>query len=200
MAKIELNNDQLRLIQRALDFYSRIGILQFKELLDHPTIDNLIMKKSSPKNKLEIGDETMRGTIVEIGKGYIKTKGSWGNGEEIRKWTDVDKIKISPDWSKVHETHDKIEADLNYLKTLISGENLGNGHYGIGSKEVDDSCRDAHDLIQIIRHEFWKANPNRSNVTVDSSVHIMNKKNEEVKVELDTVKEIRKRKIKKINK
>lgn len=200
MAKIELSNDQLRLIQRALDFYSRMGILQFQELLDHPTIDNLIMNNFSPKKKLEVGDETMRGTVVEIGKDYIKTKGSWGNGEEIRKWTDVDKIKMSPDWSKVHEVRDKVDANLNYLKKLISEQDFTNGNYGIGSKEVDDSCREAYDLIQIIRHEFWKANPNRSNVTVDSSLHLMNKKNDEVKVELDTEKDVRKRKLKNLKK
>lgn len=197
MAKITLNNDQLRLIQTALDFYSRIGILQFERLIEHPTIDNLIMNKFSPKKKLEVGDNTMRGVIVEIGKGYIKTKGSWGNGEEIRKWTDVDNIKHSPDWGEVHYMHDKIKEDLNKLKNLISDENLGNGNYGIGNKNVDNSCRDAFDLIQVIRHEFWKENPNKSNMTVDSSVHI-DEKNNNVKVDLDTIKDVRKRKLNKI--
>ena len=200
MAKIELNNEQLMLIQKALDFYSRMGALQFKELLSHPTISNLIINNFSSKKKLEVGDETMRGIVVEIGNGYIKTKGNWGNGEEIRKWNDVDKIKISTDLSKVNEARDQVETKLNYLKKLISGQDFANGNYGIGSKEVDDSCRDAYDLIQIIRHEFWKEKSNKSNATVDSSVHLMNKKNEEVKVEIDTIKDIRKRKIKKIEK
>ena len=33
MAKIELNNDQLRLIQKALDFYSRVGQGNFNEIV-----------------------------------------------------------------------------------------------------------------------------------------------------------------------
>ena len=85
MATITLNNEQLRLVQAALELYSRIGILQFERIFDHPTIDALIDNQFTPKKKLEVGDDTMRGEIVEIGKKFIKTKGSWGNGEEIKK-------------------------------------------------------------------------------------------------------------------
>ena len=46
MATIKLTNKQLRLIQTALDLYSRVGILQFEEILSHPTIEKLIYKKS----------------------------------------------------------------------------------------------------------------------------------------------------------
>ena len=75
---------------------------------------------------------------------FIKTKGNWGKGEEIKKWTDVDKIKLSPDYTEIHRTKDLISNLL----------------------------REAYDMIQVIRHEFWKANPNRSNITVDSDVLI----------------------------
>lgn len=200
MAKIELNNDQLRLIQKALDFYSRMGTLQFEELLKHPTINDMIYSQFTSKKELQVGDETMRGEIVEIGKGYIKTKGFWGKGEEIKKWTDVDKIKISPDWTKAHELKYDIERQLIDLKTKISGENFGYGNYGISSKKVDNSCRDAFDLLQVIRHEFWKDDPKRSYMTVDSSITFINYKNSDVKVELDTIKDIRKRKLKNIKK
>ena len=52
-------------------------------------------------------------------------------------------------------------------------------------------------MIQIIRHEFWKENPNRSNITVDSSTHLSHP-DDAVKVELDNIKDIRKRKLNKI--
>lgn len=200
MAKIELNNDQLRLIQKALDFYSRMGTLQFEELLKHPTINDMIYSQFTPKKELQVGDDTMRGEIVEIGEGYIKTKGSWGKGEEIKKWKDIDKIKLSPDWTRINKLKDDIERQLRDLKTKISGENFGNGSYGIGSKKVDNSCRDAFDLLQVIRHEFWKDDPKKSYMTVDSSITLMNYKNSDVKVELDTIKDIRKRKLKNIKK
>ena len=94
MAQITLNDKQLRLIQTALDLYSRIGILQFDEILRHPTVDAMIENRFTPKKELEVGDRTMRGEIVEIGKKFIKTTGTWGNGEEIKTWKDVDKIKL----------------------------------------------------------------------------------------------------------
>ena len=72
MATLELNNEQLRLIQKALDLYSRIGILQFDMILEHPTIEDLIINRNTTKKDLEIGDKTMRGEIVEMTKKKIK--------------------------------------------------------------------------------------------------------------------------------
>lgn len=176
MATITLNNEQLRLVQAALELYSRIGILQFERISDHPTIDALIETQFTPKKKLEVGDVTMRGEIVEIGKKFIKTKGTWGKGEEIKKWTDIDKIKISPDWNEIHRTRGLIEDKFCDIKKLISGEYYGKGaSLGIHSSEANESNREAYDMIQVIRHEFWKANTKRSNITVDSSIYLCTK-------------------------
>lgn len=185
MATIELNNEQLRLIQKALDLYARIGILQFDIILEHPTIDEMIIKRNTVKKELEIGDSTLRGEIVELSNKEIKTKGRWGNGEEIKAWTDIENIKLSPDWKFVHSDRDEFKIKCSELKKIVSGENFGtHGNMGIYNPKVDESARDAHDLVQVIRHEFWKANPKRSSVTVDSSLHI-NSKNKNVKVLID---------------
>lgn len=185
MATIELNNDQLRLVQKALDLYARIGILQFDIMLEHPTIDEMIIKRNTNNKELEVGDSTMRGEIVELSNKKIKTKGRWGNGEEIKTWTDVENVKLSPDWKSVHFDRDEFKTKCAELKRIVSGENFGtHGNMGIYNPKVDESARDAHDLVQVIRHEFWKANPDRSSVTVDSSVHI-NSKNKNVKVQID---------------
>ena len=197
MASIKLTNKQLRLIQNALDFYSRIGILQLERILEHPTIEKIIYDKCTEKKSLEVGDATMRGNIVEIGEDYIKTKGSWGNGEEIRTWTDIDKIKLSPDWNKRNEIKRNVEHQLTYIKSFISDAGLGAyGSLGIYNEHAE-ICREAFDIIQIIRHEFWKENPNRSDMTVDSSISLISSE-PSVKVELDTIKDIRKQKITKI--
>lgn len=189
MAQITLSNDQLRLIQRALDLYSRIGILQFWQIAEHPSIDQEIQDQFTDPAPLKIGDRSIRGEVVEIGKGYIKTKGSWGNGEEVKKWTDVANVKRSPDWSKIHQTRDEIRNLGAKMAYHISGDPLylnGNASHGIHNPKVDDSCREAFDLIQVIRHEFWKANPDRSTITVDSSIHFTSNKNMNgVKVKLD---------------
>jgi hypothetical protein len=188
MATIELSNSQLRLVQNALELYSRIGILQLEHMLYHPTIDSCITQQFTPKKNIEVGDKTTRGDVVKIGKGWIKTEGHWGNGKETRKWTDVENVDLSPDWSKVHETNDLIKRYLGEIKSMITGSlnyRNGNASFGIHNKDVDDSCRVAYDIIQIIRHEFWKANPNRSNITVDSGVHITSNNFTTVKVNLD---------------
>src|ERR1035437_8580010 len=113
MARINLNNKQLRLIQTALDLYSRVGILQLEEILNNPTIDNCLIEQFTDKKTLVVGDETMRGTVVEIGKDYIKTKGTWGNGPEIKTWKDVKKIKKSPDWSKYRAAEEEIKMKIS---------------------------------------------------------------------------------------
>lgn len=200
MATITLTNKQLKLIQSALDLYSRIGILQLDEIINHPSIDKYVHDRFTEKKELKVGDNTMRGEIVEIGKNYIKTKGHWGKGEEVKTWTDIDNIKLSPDWGNVQKTFDDVRDSLNIIKRQITGEYYGNGaSLGIHNDQVDESCRDAFDLIQCIRHEFWKEDPNRSNITVDSSISLINDENK-IEVKLDTIKDIRKRKIKKINK
>ena len=145
---------------------------------------------------IDIGDSEH---YVAIEKGYIKTKGSWGDSEEIKTWTDVKNIKLSPDWNKYHYTKDKIKSVFNDVKQDITGKDFGHGSYGIHSPEVDDSCREAFDIIQVIRHEFWKENPKRSTITVDSSISLTSPQTI-VKVELDTISEIRKDKLKKIKK
>lgn len=198
MAILEVSNDQLRLIQSALDLYARIGILQFERILEHPSIDNIITENNTTKKKLEVGDRTTRGEIVEIGKKYIKTEGSWGNGKEIRKHTDIKNIKLSPDWNKIYQTRDEIRLRFNSIKNIISDMDLSNGSLGIHHTKVDESCRTAFDMIQVIRHEFWKEDPNRSNITVDSSVHLINGENN-IKVKLDDITDIRKRKMKKMD-
>lgn len=171
MAKLELTNKQLRLIQSALELYSRVGILQFNHTLDHPSIDSMIEKQFSPTTPLKVGDQTMRGEIVEISKKSIKTKGRWGGQEEVKEWFDLDKIKHSPDYEKVHETTDTINKHFSEIKKLISGREFGtNGSYGINAEIVDETCREAYDMVQVIRHEFWKSQKDKSDMVVSSSV------------------------------
>ena len=205
MAKIECTNEQLRLIQDALELYSRIGILQLDHILYHPSLDKMIEDQFRPKkDKLEIGDETNRGTIVEINKKSIKTKSQWSDWrdradeatikanpdgwvEEVREWKDIDKIKLKADWSKIHETRDKIKNLCSEIKNLISGDpsiQSPNASYGIYNNKLGNTNQESYNMIQQIRHEFWKVNPNKSNMTVDSSVCFVYK-SKPIKVILD---------------
>lgn len=172
MATVKCNEEQLKLIQNALELYSRLGIGQFNEILEHPTFENSLYRQFSPNKPFEVGDQTMRGKIVKITKKAIWTKGSWGNDEEIKKWTDIENIKYSPDWTALHQREEEVKYHLNTARNLLYGENIGvDGSWGIYNPKVDESCREAFSMIQIIRHELWKANPNRSEHTVDSSVY-----------------------------
>ena len=186
MATLEVTNEQLILIQKALDFYSRVGIGQMWAVKEHPTYENVLREKLRPKKKLEIGDTTERGEVVEIGKDYIKTKGHWGNGEEIREWKDVENVKLTIDYSLYHDLRDKAERVLNQGRNMLLQEEIhNNGSYGIYNPQVDESCRVAYDIVQVIRHEFWKADPERSSITVDSSVHLGTKDSQKIKCEID---------------
>ena len=104
----------------------------------------------SPNKPFEVGDQTMRGKIVEIDKKgkWIKTKGSWGNGEEIKKWTDLENVIYSPDWSALHTMEDAIKQQLNIARNLLYGEEIGqNGFWGIYNEKVDESCREAYNMM-----------------------------------------------------
>lgn len=189
MATLTVTEEQLRLIQQALDFYSRVGIGQFNVIKDHPTFERHLHREFAlGSGPFKVGDRTMRGEVVEIdpkGK-WIKTKGSWGEGEEVKKWTDVENIEYTTDYERYHAVRDAVDMMLVQPRNMLYNQDtLGkNGSWGIHNPNVDDSCRDAFDLIQVIRHEFWKGDPNRSSITVDSSVHLADKKNSNIKVEL----------------
>ncbi len=184
MPTLTVTNEQLRLIQKALDMYSRIGIGQMWAIKEHPTFEGVLRDKLRPKKELEVGDRTERGDIVEIKKKTIKTKGSWGKGEEIREWP-KDEIKLSIDYSQFHDIRDKGDKILNQGRNMLLQDDLhDNASYGIYNPNVDESCRVAFDIIQVIRHEFWKADPDRSSITVDSHLHLGTKDSDKIKVEL----------------
>lgn len=186
MATLEVTNEQLRLIQQALDMYSRIGIGQLWVIKDHPTYYNVLHNKLRPKKEIEVGDSTERGEVVEIGDGYIKTKGHWGNGEEIRTWTDVEDVKLSIDYEKYHSIRDAADRTLHMGANMLLQEDFINGgSYGIYNPQVDESARVAWDILQVIRHEFWKQAETHSDMTTDSSVHLRTKDCDKIKCQLD---------------
>ena len=84
-----------------------------------------------------------------------------------------DKIKDVPTIHKhIWENHRDDYHDIGLkARNILFDMNFGlNGGYSINSNKVDDFARLAQDIIEVIRHEFWKNNPNRSNGTVDSSI------------------------------
>lgn len=189
MATLKITEEQLRLIQQALDFYSRVGIGQFDVIKTHPTFERHLHKEFAlGSGPFKVGDNTMRGEVVEVdpkGK-WIKTKGRWDGEEEVKKWTDVENIEYSTDYERYHQVRDAVDMMLVQPRNMLCNDNSlsSNGSWGIHNPNVDDSCRDAFDIIQVIRHEFWKRNPNRSDITVDSHIHLTGKNTRNIKVEL----------------
>lgn len=174
---IEMNESQVTLINKALDFYSRIGILQLDEILSHSSIKKMMMEMYRPKDELCVGSNTERGEVIEIGEDYIDTKGSWGNGEEIKRWYDIENVKLSIDWSRYHNRKDALKSHLSSFKQLMTNGEMVDQYYGIHSDEVDDSCRACFDIQQQLRHELWKNSENSSIWTVDSTVLLCDSKN-----------------------
>lgn len=190
MATLTVTEEQLRLIQRALDFYSRIGIGQFSEIKDHPTFERHLHREFAlGSGPFKVGDRTMRGEVVEIcPKGrWIKTKGRWSGEEEVRMWEDVDNIEYSTDYTKYHAVRDAVDNAFVHPRNLLyNNHEIGrNGSWGIHNPNVDDTCRQAFDIVQVIRHEFWKKNPNRSGITVDSSIHFTSDKGKSNKIKCE---------------
>ena len=90
------------------------------------------------------------------------------------------------DYSRYHEVRDTVDLMLVQPRNMLLNDLTlpKNASWGIYSPDVDESCRVAYDLIQVIRHEFWLANPNRSEHVVMSSVHLTSKDSYKIKVKL----------------
>lgn len=96
-----------------------------------------------------------------------------GQFKAIRNHWGIDKML----WEKQKDDYyydvgeEELKALRNKLFQFEDNQDL-NYSYGIHNQEVDNSARVAFDILQVIRHELWKSNPNRSQITVDSSVHL----------------------------
>lgn len=69
------------------------------------------------------------------------------------------------------DSYDIGEFELLQARNVLFNMDFGfNGSHGINSEEVSDYARLAQDIIEVMRHEFWKNNPKRMEGTLDSSV------------------------------
>ena len=57
MATLTVTDKQLRLIQQALDFYSRIGIGQLDEIKDHPTFAKYLAEQLKDVGGYRLGTD-----------------------------------------------------------------------------------------------------------------------------------------------
>lgn len=179
--RLEVTEDQIRLIQSALDQYSRIGMGQFTVIKDHPTFERTLYKAFSPKRLPEVGDNTPQGTVLEIKDGKALISGSVKDGRwnEEHEWKKLEDVQLSTDYSRYHEVRDAVDWALTQPRNMLLQDfSIDNPHgsYGIYSEEVHDSCRIAFDILQVIRHEFWLNQESRSQHTVDSHIHFSHRK------------------------
>jgi hypothetical protein len=184
MNRLELTDEQLLLVERALDFYSRVGIGQFEVIKEHPTFESYLYEVCTPKKEPEVGDRTPQGEILEVKDGKALINGSvnkktrqWCKEKEWKKLKDV---KLSTDYSRYHTIRDSVDEMFLQPRNMLINDPLmtRNGSWGIYNENVDDTCRMSFDMVQVIRHERWKRNPNRSDMTVDSHIHFSHRKDD----------------------
>ncbi len=177
MNRLELSDEQLWLVQEALDFYSRVGIGQFNVIKEHPTFERHLEEVCRPVKEPEVGDRTPQGEVLEIKDGKALINGSvskeTGHWCEEKEWKPIKDVKLSTDYSRYHRIRDNVDMMLIQPRNLLINDTTmnSNGSWGIYHPSVDDSCRMAFDIVQVIRHERWKNNPKRSTITVDSHIH-----------------------------
>ena len=111
---LHCSKKQLAVIQDAVELYSRIGMGQYREILD------IQFSPISPKRKEEGGQ-------------YLR--------DFYSKWIGTDK--------------DQAEKILDQI--FMKRANLPFGSYhGINSLQISGKFRTAFDIMQVIRHKFWK--------------------------------------------
>ncbi len=183
MNKLELTDNQLKIVVDALDLYSRIGIGQFDKIKDHPTFESHLNNICRPVKEIEVGDKTPQGEVLEIKNGKALINGSVGKDgfwSEKQKWIKLSDVKLSTDYTKYHAIRDIVDSSLLYPRNrLINDLDMPlHGSWGIHNENVDDSCRIAFDIVQVIRHEKWKLQENKTNMTVDSHIHFTHRKDD----------------------
>lgn len=186
---LTLTGEQLRLLVRILDLYSRIGIGQFHHIKDHPTFEKHLYDLCIPDKIPEVGDHTPQGEILEIKNGKALINGSVvkGRWNKKKQWKKLSNVKLSTDYNKYHSIRDTVDMYLLSARNLLYGNekfNTLHGGWGIYNPKVDESCRIAYDIQQVIRHEIWKNTKDRSEHTVDSSVHTSTKDADKIKCEI----------------
>jgi hypothetical protein len=185
MRTLEVTDAQVHVIQAALDMYSRIGIGQFQEIKDHPTFQEHLYKACTPKKAPEVGDRTPQGEILEIKGKKALISGSVKDNKWCadHEWKNIKDVKLSTDYSKYHDIRDMVDQMFVHPRNMLMQDMTlgGNASWGIHSPNVDESCRVAYDLTQVIRHQYWKENEKRSNMTVDSSIHTSTKDSDKIK-------------------
>jgi hypothetical protein len=182
MNKLELTDEQLRVVQEALDFYSRVGIGQFNVIKEHPTFEEHLYEVCTPKKELKVGDRTPQGKILEIQDGKALIDGSvskeTGHWCEEKEWKPIKEVKLSTDYSRYHRIRDEVDSMLVQPRNMLINDPqmTQHGSWGIYHPSVHDYCRISFDIVQVIRHERWKRNPNRNSMTVDSHIHFSHRK------------------------
>lgn len=184
MNTLQLTDEQLILVQNALDFYSRIGIGQFNVIKDHPTFEKYMYEFCTPKKTPEVGDRTPQGEILEIKDGKALINGSvnkkTGHWQKNKQWKKLKDVKLSTDYTKYHKYRDLVDHLLIEPRNVLINDSTMhlNGSWGIHHKNVHNTCRMAFDIVQVIRHERWKLDPKRSHMTVDSSIHFTHREDD----------------------
>lgn len=185
---IETSLENAILIERALEFYSRVGIGQLDVVKDHTTFEKHLSEVCTPKKEIEVGDKTPQGRVEEIQDGKALISGSVKNGmwDEEWEWKKLEDVKLSTDYSKYHALRDQIDILLLEAKKVLTDDKQASIHggWGIYNPAVDESCRIAFDIQQVLRHERWKLNPGKSSATVDSHVHFSSPFTGEIKCEI----------------
>ena len=186
MAKLEVTNDQLRLIQRALDLYSRVGIGQMWPIVEHPTFERHVMKRVTKEGPIQVLDRNNKGTVLEVGDDWVIAQDMYYSDKEPKKWP-LKEVRHSTNYTEYHKIMDTAKAMFAQARNVLTGENMNeHASWGIGNVNTDESCQEAFDIIQVIRHEFWKHNPDRSDITVDSSVTLFSANTQNVRCEVDS--------------
>lgn len=128
--KLEVNKQQLLIMSKALELYSRLGSGQFECLLEHAAIDKYLNKKCLL--------------------------------EDIKADTDID-------WAKRGLLSSIAREHIDFLKKVLM-DCHPSGSHGIYNKDIDNSCRTAWDMQQVIRHQLWSERSDRLESSVASYI------------------------------
>lgn len=139
--------------------------------------------KSKHKMKIEIKKE-LAYTLLQALELYLRIGiGQFGSILEHPSFDSVPQDEKG--WSDYTERTEEASALLAKARNILIGKEMSPyASYGIHNSKVDDSCREAYDMLQVLRHSLWKNDEDRAPYTLASSVHLTSIEDEDFKCEL----------------
>jgi len=122
-------------------------------------------------------NETQAGIIKQALDFYSRfLMGQFERIDDLMMW--------KSNYSKDQQKSERLNALISEMRDIIYPELNGYAHWGIFNPKCPEESKVAYDVIQVLRHELWKLDPDKRYSTVDAGRPIQSSEEELCRVDI----------------